>query len=134
MLDHVFLEWVTALDPKWKMRKTGQKYILLKLAERLGVPPQALHRPKQGFALPLVHWLRHELKDLVHSLLLEPRTLQRGYFHEPGVRKLLDDFFRGRTNDSLGIWRLMMFELWQRNFLESCTAQQSEQHPNCVAC
>jgi asparagine synthase (glutamine-hydrolysing) len=134
MLDHLFLEWVTALDPKWKMGKTGQKYILTKLAERLGVPPQALHRPKQGFALPLVHWLRHELKDLVYSLLLEPRTLQRGYFNEPGVRKLLNHFFRGRTNDSLGIWRLMMFELWQRNFLEGCTAQHSEQHPNCVAC
>ena len=27
------------------------------------------------------------------------RTLQRGYFNEPGVRRLLDAFFRGQTND-----------------------------------
>jgi asparagine synthase (glutamine-hydrolysing) len=133
MLDHVFLEWVTTLEPKWKMGTKGQKYILTKLAERVGVPPAALHRPKQGFTLPLVHWLRTELKDLVLSLLLEPRTLQRGYFNEPGVRKLLDDFFHGRTHDPLPIWRLMMFELWQRNFLESFATRLAEPHPNCVA-
>jgi asparagine synthase (glutamine-hydrolysing) len=32
MLDHVFLEWVTALTPEWKMRGGSQKYILRKLA------------------------------------------------------------------------------------------------------
>ena len=87
MLDHVFLEWVAALGPEWKMGKRCQKYILIKLAERLGVPHQALHRPKQGFALPLGYWLRHELKEMVLSLLLEPRTLQRGYFNAQGIRR-----------------------------------------------
>jgi asparagine synthase (glutamine-hydrolysing) len=133
MLDHVFLEWVTSLAPQWKMGKRGQKYILTKLAERVGVPREALHRPKQGFALPLLHWMRHELKELVLSVLLEPRTLQRGYFHEPGIRHLLHEFFCGRTDDYLGIWRLMMFELWQRNFLEQFKMNHAEEQPNCVA-
>jgi len=133
MLDHVFLEWVTSLSPDWKMRQRGQKYILTKLAERLGVPGEALHRPKQGFALPLVHWLRHDLKELVLSLLLEPRTLQRGYFNEKGVRHLLSEFFDGRTDDYLQVWRLMMFELWQRNFLEQYKAANSEEQPNILA-
>jgi asparagine synthase (glutamine-hydrolysing) len=118
MLDHIFLEWVTSLTPEWKMGKRGQKYILARLAERVGVPREALLRPKQGFALPLLHWMRHELKDLALSLLLEPKTLQRGYFDEQGVRFLLNEFFRGHTDDYLVIWRLMMFELWQRSFLE----------------
>jgi len=133
MLDHVFLEWVTALAPQWKMGRRGQKYILTKLAERVGVPGEALHRPKQGFALPLVHWMRHELKELVLTLLLEPRTLQRGYFNEPGVRRLLDAFFRGQSNDYHEIWRLMMFELWQRNFLEQIKMNDSDLQPNCAA-
>lgn len=132
MLDHVFLEWVTALAPQWKIGTQGQKYMLTKLAKRVGVPHQVLHRPKQGFALPLVHWLRNELKDLV-LLILEPRTLQRGYFHEGGVRHLLDEFFRGHTDDYLEIWRLMMFELWQRNFREGLPTRSPEASPNCVA-
>jgi len=124
MLDHVFLQWATSLPPQWKMGKAGQKYILVKLAQRLGVPSEVLHRPKQGFALPLVHWLRHELKELVLALLLEPRTLQRGYFNEAGVRRMLDEHFRGRRSHWSRIWRLLMFELWHRNFLESAAASQ----------
>ncbi|HLV87845.1 MAG TPA: asparagine synthase (glutamine-hydrolyzing) [Candidatus Sulfotelmatobacter sp.] len=123
LLDHVFLEWVTSLTSKWKMRKGRQKFILAKLAERVGVPQEATKRPKQGFALPLLHWMRHELKDPMLSLLLEPKTIQRGYFNEQGVRFLLNEFLRGRTDDYLVIWRLMMFELWQRVYLERLTAQ-----------
>jgi asparagine synthase (glutamine-hydrolysing) len=133
MLDHVFLEWVTSLTPEWKMPKQGQKYILAKLAERVGVPQGVLHRRKQGFALPLLHWMRHELKEMALALLLEPRTLQRGYFREAGVRHLLNEFFRGGTNDYLGIWRLMMFELWQRNFLEPLQLQKLDDQPACAA-
>src|SRR6266478_5644925 len=87
ILDHQFVEWVTRLGPDWKMRKGKQKYIFRKLAERVGVPKEVLYRPKQGFALPLVHWMRNELKDMILSVLLEPRTLQRGYFDPAGVRR-----------------------------------------------
>jgi asparagine synthase (glutamine-hydrolysing) len=128
MLDHVFVEWVTGLPPEWKMRGKKQKYILRKLAERVGVPKEVLHRKKQGFALPLVHWIRHELKDLLLTVLLEPRTLQRGYFNPKAIRRLLDEHFEGRRVHSGRIWRLLMFELWHRNFLETFrTADLSQQ-------
>jgi asparagine synthase (glutamine-hydrolysing) len=122
MLDHVFLEWVASLAPQWKMNRRGQKYILTRLAERVGVPQEALRRPKQGFALPLVHWMRCELRELITDILLDRHTMQRGYFNENGVRRLLNDFFQGNTDDSLPLWRLMMFELWQRYFLGQLTS------------
>jgi asparagine synthase (glutamine-hydrolysing) len=118
LLDHQFVEWVTGLPVEWKLRGGQQKYILRKLAERVGVPLEVLNRPKQGFALPLVHWIRNELRDLILTVLLEPRTLQRGYFNPEGVKRLLDEHFRGRRDHSAGIWRLLIFELWHRNFLE----------------
>jgi asparagine synthase (glutamine-hydrolysing) len=117
ILDHVFIEWVTGLPPEWKLRGKHQKYILRKLAERVGVPREVLYRQKQGFSLPLVHWMRHELKDML-MILIEPRTLERGYFQPAGVRKLMDDhLLRGKTMTGR-LWRLLMFELWHRNFLE----------------
>jgi len=118
MLDHIFLEWATSLIPKLKMNGRNQKYILARLARRLGVPASVLDRPKMGFALPLVYWIRHELREMTYSLLLEPRSLQRGYFNGNGVRQMLTDFMSGRAEDPLPVWRLLMFELWQRNFLE----------------
>jgi asparagine synthase (glutamine-hydrolysing) len=126
MLDHVFLEWVTGLTSDWKLRGRSQKYILRKLAERVGVPAEVLNRPKQGFALPLVHWMRHELKDLIVTSLTESRTIQRGYFNAAGVRRLLDEHFRGRRDHSPRIWRLLMLELWHRNFLEPLADRTNE--------
>jgi asparagine synthase (glutamine-hydrolysing) len=120
MLDHEFIEWVTGLPPEWKLRGSTQKYILRKLAERVGVPLEALNRPKQGFALPLVHWMRHELKDVVMTLL-EPRSLQRGYFEASGIRLLMNDHLQRGRDVTARIWRLLMFELWHRNFLEQFT-------------
>jgi asparagine synthase (glutamine-hydrolysing) len=117
ILDHEFVEYAAGLTADWKLRGSKQKYILRKLADRVGVPREVLYRQKQGFSLPLVHWMRNELKDML-MILLEPRTLDRGYFVADGIRKLMDDHLhRGRTMTGR-LWRLLMFELWHRNFLE----------------
>jgi asparagine synthase (glutamine-hydrolysing) len=129
ILDHEFVEWATALPLEWKIRGGKQKYILRKLAERVGVPREALYRPKQGFALPLVHWLKHELRDLVMTILLDSRTLQRGYFEAPAVRQILDEHFRGRRIHSGQIWRLLIFELWHRNYLERIRVTEANSEP-----
>jgi len=119
ILDHIFVEWAVSLPIAWKLRGGRQKYIFKKLAERVGVPAEVLHRPKQGFALPLVHWMRNELREEMARVLLEPRTMQRGYFDRGGVQSLLDEHFRERRDRSSQLWLLLIFELWHRNFLEN---------------
>jgi hypothetical protein len=54
-------------------------------------------------------------------ILLEPRTLQRGYFEADGIRKLMNDHLYGGRVLTGRIWRLLMFEMWHRNFLEKFT-------------
>ena len=98
------------------MRDGRAKYIFRKLAERVGVPKDVLDRKKQGFALPLVHWMKHELRDMILGILTDPQTLQRGYLNDAGVRRLLDEHFQGRRDHSARIWRFFIFELWYRNF------------------
>jgi asparagine synthase (glutamine-hydrolysing) len=127
ILDHTFVEWVTSLGPEWKMRDGKQKYIFRKLAERVGVPREVLYRPKRGFALPLVHWTRNEMKELILGVLLDPRTLQRGYLDPKGVRHLLDEHMSGKRNHSGRVWRLLLFELWHRNFLDKFAGTASPQ-------
>jgi asparagine synthase (glutamine-hydrolysing) len=116
ILDHVFVEWVTGLPTRWKYRGGVRKYLLKKLAHRLGVP--GLDRPKQGFAMPLTHWWGSELKNDVLPILTEPRTLQRGYLNESAVRGLVSEHLTGRRDRAQDLWLLLIFELWHRNFLE----------------
>jgi asparagine synthase (glutamine-hydrolysing) len=124
ILDHEFVGWVAGLPIRYKFRDGTRKFMLKKLAERLGIPPQLLHRRKQGFSMPLVHWMRKELKDGLLQILLEPRTLQRGYFMPGAIRGLLDEHFRGRRDHAGVIWMLLVFELWHRNFLEKPGREQ----------
>lgn len=118
MLDHIFVEWAASMPVEWKFRNGTRKYVLKKLAERLGIPAELLHRKKQGFQLPLVGWMRNELKEQFLDLLLEPKTLQRGYFRPEAVRGLVKEHVSGRRNRSGVLWKMLILELWHRNFLE----------------
>jgi asparagine synthase (glutamine-hydrolysing) len=119
IVDHVFVEWVTSLPAKYKLRGGGRKFLFKKLAERLGIPPALVRRCKQGFALPLVHWFKQEFESGLLRVLDEPRTLQRGYFRPKAVRSLIDEHLRGRRDHAGRLWMLLVLELWHRNFLEA---------------
>ncbi len=118
ILDHEFVSWVAGLPASWKYRDGKRKYILKKLAERLGIPREVLDRRKQGFALPLAHWMRQEMKDPLRDFLLDPRSLQRGYFNPNAVRAIVDEHVSGKRNNPGVLWQMLVFELWHRNFLE----------------
>jgi asparagine synthase (glutamine-hydrolysing) len=133
ILDHKFVEWVAGLPVKYKFRDGTRKFLFKKLAERLGVPSELLHRRKQGFSLPLVHWMRNELKDELLPILLEPRTLQRGYFRAEAIRGVLEEHFSGRRDHAGVLWMLLIFELWHRNFLEKYGSVQEDGLLPCAA-
>ncbi|HYW98189.1 MAG TPA: asparagine synthase (glutamine-hydrolyzing) [Candidatus Elarobacter sp.] len=133
ILDHQIVEWVASLPVKYKFQWGIRKYILKKLGERIGVPSALLHRRKQGFSLPLVHWMRHELKDGLLTILAEPRTLQRGYFKREAIQRLLDEHYRGYRDRAGAIWLLLVFELWHRNFLEARRSREVEFVPGICA-
>jgi asparagine synthase (glutamine-hydrolysing) len=129
ILDHEFVGWVASLPMHYKFRNGTRKFMFKKLAERLGIPPQLLHRKKRGFSMPLVHWMRKELKDGLLPILLEPRTLQRGYFEPQAIRTIMDEHFRGQRDRSGVLWMLLVFELWHRNFLEAMSPETPEAQP-----
>ena len=49
------------------------------------LPGEILDRPKQGFSVPLSSWLRNELQGWARDILLDPGTLERGYFEPEAV-------------------------------------------------
>lgn len=132
LLDHPFVEWAVGLPENLKLRGKEPKYILRKLARRIGIPAEVIDRPKRGFAMPLVHWIRNELKRDFAQLLLEPRTMERGYFDRKGLSTLLEEHFRGRRNHANKLWRLLAFELWHRNFLEASPSHKISSKPPAV--
>jgi asparagine synthase (glutamine-hydrolysing) len=91
---------------------------VLRASLRGWVPDEVLDAPKRGFRLPLADWLRTDLRELAHDVLLGTQARSRGYFREGYVRGLLERHGAGVHDHSQGIWTLLMFELWHRQFVD----------------
>jgi len=116
-LDHEFMEFAATIPSDLKVQGREKKIILKRALQGL-LPDEILHRPKMGFAVPIDHWLRHELKELAHDMLLSPRAQARGYFRPEAVRRLLDEHTRGTASWHSLLWTLLMLELWHQTFVD----------------
>lgn len=117
-LDHHVVELAAAMPLSLKYRRGRGKRILIETFRDL-LPASVRRRSKMGFGVPLAHWFRHDLKDLSRDVLLDARALSRGYFRPEAVRNLVDDHQSGRYDHSYRLWALLMFELWQREWLDA---------------
>ncbi|MBI4840476.1 MAG: asparagine synthetase B, partial [candidate division NC10 bacterium] len=116
-LDHEFMEFAATIPSHLKVRGRAKKIILRRALAGL-LPEETLHRPKMGFGVPIEHWLRHELRDLVTQTLLGRRCLERGYFRRETVQRLVDEHVQGTTNSQQVLWTLLMLELWHRTYVD----------------
>ncbi|MCV4776992.1 asparagine synthase C-terminal domain-containing protein, partial [Escherichia coli] len=72
-LDHKLIEFAASLPEELKLRGTGTKRLLKKVAERL-VPRDVIYRKKMGFGVPIGHWLRGEMNAFLKEVLLSERS------------------------------------------------------------
>ena len=117
LLDHKLLEFAAGLPENFKVRGFNTKHIV-KTALRDRLPKEILQRKKAGFPVPYEMWLRTELKGWLIDVLLDSRTLSRGYFKKSGVESLLtkDSIQGGHSKELMS---LVALELWHREFLDS---------------
>ncbi len=116
-LDHHLMEFMASVPLDFKLKGMTSKYLLKKILSKR-VPQNLLHRKKTGFGVPVGRWFKNEMKDYVYDLLLERKSLKRGYFKGEYIKKLLDDHVSGRKDHKNAIWALLNFELWHRIFIE----------------
>ena len=85
-----------------------------------------MHRPKQGFAVPIGEWFRGELKDFLADHILGARFASRGLFRPEAVQRLFDEHQRGAGDRAHHLWTLLMLELWFEEFIDQRPIQAKE--------
>ena len=116
-LDHKVMEFAARLPAHLKLRGGQGKFLLKKAFEPM-LPREVLYRKKMGFGVPINRWLRSDLKQPAYDILLDSRTIGRGYFKRPAVQQLLDDHVSMRADHSYRLWSLLWLELWHRMFVD----------------
>jgi asparagine synthase (glutamine-hydrolysing) len=116
-LDHSVLEFGAALPAEQRFSHGKGKQLPRLLARRL-LPPAVIDRPKQGFAIPIRHWFRSDSLPYLKDVLLDDRSLARGYFKPEAVHALVSAHASGRANLEYRLWALLNLELWHREFID----------------
>jgi len=117
LLDHRVVELGLSLPESLKFRGREGK-VALRRAFASELPPPVAGRGKTGFAIPLAHWFRGELRPLARELLLGGDARSRGWFRSGALERLLDEHASERADHGHRLWTLVMLELWQRTHVD----------------
>ena len=109
LLDHTLVEFAARLPVSRRITGGEGKYAL-KRAMAGELPQNILHRPKQGFVLPIAHWFRHELKEGARAVVRNPRLLDTGWFDRETLVNLAENHISGRRDHARELWQLLMLD------------------------
>jgi asparagine synthase (glutamine-hydrolysing) len=110
-LDHRVVEFAWSLPIGHKIRDGITKWPLRQVLYR-HVPQELVDRPKMGFGIPIVDWLRGPLRSWAEELLDERRLRDEGYWHVQPVRQAWAEHQSGKRNWSPRLWSVLMFQAW----------------------
>lgn len=116
-MDHKVVELAARIPRPLKLRGRRGKRILIETFADL-LPKSIQTRRKMGFGVPLDHWFRGSLRELLVDTLLQPKSLDRGYFDPAAVRRLVEEHTTSKWDHSARLWLLLVFELWHQKFVD----------------
>jgi asparagine synthase (glutamine-hydrolysing) len=111
LLDHRVVEFAWRLPMHQKIRGGSTKWLLRQMLYR-HVPRELIERPKQGFAVPIDHWLRGPLREWAHGLLNPARLRAEGFFDAAMVERCWNEHQQGQRNWEHRLWGVLMFQAW----------------------
>ncbi len=111
LLDYRVAEFAAKLPLDLKIKNRQGKYLLRKVLDRY-IPRELIERPKMGFELPIVDWLRGPLRDWAEALLSEARLRDDGYFYPGLIRQRWEEHLAGKRNWQFHLWDILMFQAW----------------------
>lgn len=123
LLDHRIVEFALNLPPHLKLHN-GETKVILRRVMKDRLPESILKKPKEGFSIPLKHWMRQELRPLMTDLLAPDTIRRRGYFEPETVTRWVQEHLNQEANHSHRLWALMVFELWHQQVFEGSSAAQ----------
>ena len=117
LLDNDMIEIAAKIPDKFKQRWFQNKWIFKKAMEPF-LPRDVIYRPKTGFGAPLRRWMKHDLRDMVSSLLSKKNIKERGIFDGKKVQTLINDNDSGKVDAAYIIFSLLCIEVWCRKFID----------------
>lgn len=100
------IDFALNLPSSYKLNKIHGKYLLKKVAENY-FPSSFVWRKKQGFSVPLNHWFREELKDIVYDSVKDLKKINK-YCNHKYYKLIVDKHILGTADYADQIWSIIV--------------------------
>ncbi|MGD1840139.1 MAG: asparagine synthase (glutamine-hydrolyzing) [Thermonemataceae bacterium] len=116
-LDHRIVDFAFSLPTDAKINRHMRKRILQDSFKSI-LPKELYNRPKKGFEVPLLKWLRTELRSLLENDLLQDQFIEeQGIFEVKAIQALKQQLFsKNPTDVHARIWGLLVFQHWWKKY------------------
>lgn len=117
-LDKDLVNFARSLPDNYKVEGTQRKKVLQDAFEHI-LPKELHHRPKKGFEVPMLSWLRNELNSEVEEIVFNREFLEnQNLFNINTIFKLREKLASKNPEDvHTQLWSLYVFQKWYRRFL-----------------
>jgi asparagine synthase (glutamine-hydrolysing) len=118
-LDAEVVDFAFGLPSQYKIDRTIKKKIVQDTFRDM-LPPELYNRPKRGFEIPMLDWLRNELWSLIDDNLLEEKfILEQGIFNVDAIKAIKEKLKSADPGDSHAtIWALIVFQYWWKKYIK----------------
>jgi asparagine synthase (glutamine-hydrolysing) len=113
LLDHRIVEFSLNLEKKYKIKGNITKYLLKEVLYDY-VPKKIFDRPKWGFSVPLIKWLKTDLNYLIQDHLDQKSIEQCALVKYENVAELKKRFTNGDEYLYNRLWALILLHKWYK--------------------
>ena len=116
--DHELVDFVFSLPQEMKINRSLRKRLLQDTYRNI-LPSELYNRPKKGFEIPLLDWLKTSLKSELDEHLFDKEKIEaQGIFNWREIEYLKTQLFSRNPEDSHArVWGLYVFQKWYNKHL-----------------
>ena len=112
LLDHRIAEFAARLPAEYKYEGGNSGKRILKDIVNDYVPKEIMDQPKRGFTIPVLKWLKSDLKWLLDEYLSTEALEETKTFNVNFVRQELKAFLNGKMHYEPLMWYILMYQMW----------------------
>ena len=112
LLDHRIAEFTAQLPFEFKHLGENKGKRILKDIVHDYIPKHIMDQPKRGFTIPILPWLRDDLKHLLEEYLSIEALRKTETFHPVKMYHEVELFLQGEMHYQPIIWHALMYQMW----------------------
>lgn len=116
LLDHRIIEFAAKLPLEYKFDGVTTKKIIKDIVFDY-IPKELMDRPKTGFSIPMKHWLKNDLKEVLEETFDWKKIENQGILNVDCLKEIYQDFKFNKYDKTELIWRIFQFQKWYNRWM-----------------